>query len=725
MSKDKAGVAGEFVESLPNPLRKKDGTLSKMRSHGGNVPSLPQNKICPHCSARFTRNTHLNRHMRNHTNERTHCCDLCDAQFTRSDLLTRHRIRCNNQSSRPRRKSCMPCTESKIKCDREFPCAKCSGRGKECAYSSSTRKPPTRHKSSAEPSSSALTSESLQNRLARPLDTSSQSPSLGSSFRTLRLSTPQSSVSASSHTATTETETETETDTEFRSGGSLSSTYRSDMFEPLFNNLFGSPSVPSITNDPEYSPPPDYQFPFMLRQPENLYPFINVNEIDIYGRIFVQPVTEINAYIESCTRGDLSTSGESLPADLEHYLYLFFTAFLAQMPLIHFPTFTMEDKPAVLIMAMRACGALFLRTRKSNLYLNKVLSDAWQIMVQEFDQPTSTDVVHLIVAGILLQTLGLFHQRSDQRANSSVYHSMLVTMIRRTGLMTKTASWMPGPITDDPVALELQWKDWVLNEMIKRSICMNYLHDASHCIYFALTPSYDVSELVLNLPCDTQLWQAGSAAEWSKILHSPSKYGSIQSRLTGPSMPYIVQSLWAAQALSHPIVMSPFALFVLTHTILQQMYSVCVDSRLPQGMRTTTITADAMEQQIFALQFALHNWLQCWNYSPDTPDINSVEEPAFLEHALQFYWLAQISLVAYQEGLLPFEHNSASNLNMEVRFRLVKHWLKHIRAFLKTSNDAPTKFWDELMKIRLQAWQFEMANQPAEDEGLLAFFPEQ
>lgn len=46
------------------PLLKKDGTSSKIRSHRGNIPVLPQTKFCPHCPAKFTRTTHLNRHLR-------------------------------------------------------------------------------------------------------------------------------------------------------------------------------------------------------------------------------------------------------------------------------------------------------------------------------------------------------------------------------------------------------------------------------------------------------------------------------------------------------------------------------------------------------------------------------------------------------------------------------------------------------------------------------------
>lgn len=36
------------------------------------------------------------------------------------------------------------------------------------------------------------------------------------------------------------------------------------------------------------------------------------------------------------------------------------------------------------------------------------------------------DQVQLILAVVLIQTIGLFHQQSDQRASSSIYHGMLV-----------------------------------------------------------------------------------------------------------------------------------------------------------------------------------------------------------------------------------------------------------------------------------------------------------
>ncbi|KAF9269838.1 hypothetical protein L218DRAFT_292376 [Marasmius fiardii PR-910] len=108
----------------------------RTRSHGGNIPKLPQTKFCTFCPAKFTRTTHLNRHVRSHINQRHYRCDMCGSEFTRSDLLSRHKKTCGNSqhTHRSRQKSCQACAESKIKCDLVYPCSKCISRGKVCVF---------------------------------------------------------------------------------------------------------------------------------------------------------------------------------------------------------------------------------------------------------------------------------------------------------------------------------------------------------------------------------------------------------------------------------------------------------------------------------------------------------------------------------------------------------------------------------------------------------------
>ncbi|KAG7090941.1 hypothetical protein E1B28_010013 [Marasmius oreades] len=168
-----------------------------------------------------------------------------------------------------------------------------------------------------------------------------------------------------------------------------------------------------------------------------------------------------------------------------------------------------------------------------------------------------------------------------------------------------------------------------------------------------------------------------------------------------------------------PPPLSALAHWIVIHTILRRMFIIFTehpatsDGQSGPGSRNATV-----HHEISVAQYSLHNWLKSWMNSPETPKVvGEDEEPPFMQHALPFYWLGQVALMAYREGLAPFQPQTTQTL--ELRFLLVKQWLFHIRRFLKQSGNAPTLAWDELMRIRLQSWQ---ADTTDEREGLLGFF---
>jgi hypothetical protein len=104
-----------------------------------------------------------------------------------------------------------------------------------------------------------------------------------------------------------------------------------------------------------------------------------------------------------------------------------------------------------------------------------------------------------------------------------------------------------------------------------------------------------------------------------------------------------------------------------------------------------------------------------------------LKEPPFVQNAIPLYWFGQVSLLACQEGLPPFDIRSTNvndNMKAEERFRLVRTWLRHIRGIACMGDDAPTLFWDELMKIRYQTATGGQLFEGGWDnqEGLLGFF---
>ncbi|KAF8988518.1 fungal-specific transcription factor domain-containing protein [Cyathus striatus] len=317
---------------------------------------------------------------------------------------------------------------------------------------------------------------------------------------------------------------------------------------------------------------------------------------------------------------------DDLYSQLDQYLYFFFSAFSSQIPLLHHSTWRMDGKPPILIRVMQACGALFVKTPSAIRFVNETLLCAQDILVVELAKSASdmSDQINLMIAIVLLQTIGLFHQRSDPQ-QARMYHGLLVMTVRRTGLLERVGSWKPSDLTD-PNSLEADWKDWAQYETIKRTLLLAYLQDCSHCMYFSMPPSFQSSEFDINLPCDEALWIA------------------LCKRLP----------IWIGPARSAGVSM--------------QLAWICMP-----------------KQSLYALQFALHNWLRIYE------EMGS--EPPFVYNAV----------ITDQEGTATLGLPTMSEDGLS-RYLVLKEWLGHIRTRLRVeASPVPTQLWNELQKIRLHS----------------------
>ncbi|KDQ50554.1 hypothetical protein JAAARDRAFT_199949 [Jaapia argillacea MUCL 33604] len=759
-----------------HPVKQEPAKMSRIRSHKGNIPSLPQTKLCPMCPAKFTRTTHLNRHLRSHTNERLHHCETCQSQFTRSDLLTRHKKSCGDSAHLPRsrRKSCQSCAESKIKCDLKQPCTKCVSRGRECVFindpsrlasrppsssGASPRESPTPASEAGEVSASKPASKSATHtpELASSTVASSSSGATTPSYSTATSSPPPSDVLDLSDQLTNAYNSH---HLEFWGFGGHVGDLSGAMPQEFDLMAAATSFISPLGFDHGLGKPMDVDglepFPFF---PESMTPSpssdgISSGSLDDLLSPFKNHSNSPS--IPGIADFPASVAFEALPTprkgEAEHYLYLFFTEFLPQMPIIHSATWASDGKPPVLIRAMQACGALFVKTRAALTFVSETLKFARESLIPEFARnlSASPDQIHLILAVVLLQTIGLFHQRADERSSSNIYHGMLVMMIRQSGAIRRNAAWVP-PDANNLTSIDNAWHEWAEHEMFKRALLLSYLHDCCQSIYFSLPPSFLPGEVDLSLPCDDALWKARDSREWLQALQSPSQCGSTSDRLAGISLRQGLSNLGEMSLSPNSMPLNPFSLFVLIHSILCDMYSVGAAQR---SRRTSSHSepdssardrlrglagaeeTDKTKDNLFSVQYSLHGWLQSWMKTTSerhTPfDKSSDEEPRFISNGLPFYWLAQVSLMAHQQGLPPFSNGpQPANDKVEATFRLVKRWLCHIREFLKKGGNqqkASSNLWEDLMKIRLQTWQPDGSGGGTDgdaNDGLLAFFGDQ
>lgn len=167
----------------------------------------------------------------------------------------------------------------------------------------------------------------------------------------------------------------------------------------------------------------------------------------------------------------------------------------------------------------------------------------------------------------------------------------------------------------------------VLNSALfsRSALILSYLQDIAQCIFFTVPSSYQREEITFNLPCDNKLWHAQSASDWWAELHRESPYGNAQDRLTCPTLPKLLHLVFEPQSITEIIAISYFAHWAVIHGIIARLFTVCTEAA------QSSIGANALNQEIFAIQFALHNWLQLWM---KRPEVNMQEdlEPPFMQN---------------------------------------------------------------------------------------------
>ena len=126
-------------------------------------------------------------------------------------------------------------------------------------------------------------------------------------------------------------------------------------------------------------------------------------------------------------------------------VYLFHTAFQSHVPVVHPSTWTFEGKIPILGRVTHACGAQFIKTQIAKDFVSQTLNSAREsllqlvranrctlqafLMLHQAESTTeSEEMIDMILAGLLVQTISLFRQTVDQRpAASHHFHGMLVT----------------------------------------------------------------------------------------------------------------------------------------------------------------------------------------------------------------------------------------------------------------------------------------------------------
>jgi hypothetical protein len=132
--------------------------------------------------------------------------------------------------------------------------------------------------------------------------------------------------------------------------------------------------------------------------------------------------------------------------------------------------------------------------------------------------------------------------------------------------------------------------------------------------------------------------------------------------LEGPNM--TTASTTSPEAPPELSAVSPFGHYILLQALLGGLFRRCIGADSPAAPHAE----EEVNEHVLAVQLALHRWLQMWLKTPNACPNENLPYGAesgkkstrhFMADPLPFYWLAQLLLLAFQDGLPPFHRREA------------------------------------------------------------------
>ncbi|KAF2844051.1 hypothetical protein T440DRAFT_473706 [Plenodomus tracheiphilus IPT5] len=586
---------------------------------------------CRTCDKAFLTNSHLRRHEASHTKRRQLTCPFCEKQFSRRDLACRHVKRCSPDGDKitfeplkrgKRRTSCDTCSQRKVSCDANTPCLRCRSRGIACTYGqferstlSTLRIVGSGHSGSpvlgATEASSSRTVEQI------PLDF------------LLTLTTP-GSYHASTAVAVNAFESDaTEGETSCLSPQS----YPTDDYEGL-ETLLWDPEPCSLESFGYTSSEIAQQVVFDEHYPEALTAETRMSEM-VHG---LSAMHNLKYGHTSRIQGDFSielAQAVFTVANLRRFVWGYFHRYYDYLPIIHKPTFDSQTVSLPLLLAIFLSGSLsffpsdisfsakrFFNIAETYIFEHPIFSQEAQDRSQAKD---SGDDIEVLQAALMLLIIQLNNcDRTVRRRIRLQRLPCFITTVRALGLFEYKHHNIAGS------ADETEWGNFVYDEIRVRTAAHAFMFDSHMAVLFNLSPQVAISEMIGDLPCDKDIFEADSASKFMvqrclrKQIAQPHSLSQLTSFLCSGSVP----------TASHPVkehIRTPDLLMAIC-----ALQSIAVASKMNF----------LMPGAAGLITRALNRWKNLWDAVTQESEGSGVRKIGFEKHAVELWWLVQMVVKA-------------------------------------------------------------------------------
>lgn len=305
-----------------------------------------------------------------------------------------------------------------------------------------------------------------------------------------------------------------------------------------------------------------------------------------YEHIF----SEVSNYALLFPVGCTLPSSNALSRNLESY----FGQVHEQLPFIHSTTFSVEQRPIELILAVAAVGSMY-RYESPKCHELYFMSKAILTEKMRCEDIQSAQYILKLQPGINTDVDRGTQLRRTQTMILLAYFSSFADVTLRSdamamsGQLSPLARSMAMSTSENSLNASEDWQTWTEHEEQRRTCYAAYAVSSLQCIAFDTAPHILSHELHLPLPSSTKRWEEKNMAHW-------------QTEKTEAEVLFSValKALFHNDDAANQSTASSFACYLLVLGLLQQIY---LEQNSIHGI---------LPERREIIEVALRNWQSLW-----------------------------------------------------------------------------------------------------------------